>query len=150
MELNLEENDKILGIFAQSHMQYKLLSEGLNQPSLTEMTAKALEKLKENEKGFVLLVEGGRIDHGHHETRARLALEETVEFHKAVEYVKENTSEEDTLIVVTADHSHGFTVGGYAVRKIENLSLFVRETFNSIIPAKGQKYSWRQRLLPIR
>lgn len=116
--LNLKETDKILGIFAQSHMQYKLLSEGSNQPTLTEMTAKALEKLKENENGFVLMVEGGRIDHGHHETKARLALEETVEFHKAVEYVKANTNEDDTLIVVTADHSHGFTVAGYAVRKM--------------------------------
>lgn len=81
------------------------------------MTAKALEKLKMNENGFILLVEGGRIDHGHHETRARLALEETVELHKAVEYVKKNTNEDDTLIVVTADHSHVFTVGGYPVIK---------------------------------
>lgn len=73
MSIDANETDKILGIFAQSHMAYRLLSEGLNHPTLTEMTAKALEILEKNENGFVLLVEGGRIDHAHHETRARLA-----------------------------------------------------------------------------
>ena len=115
MNLKVDENDKILGIFAQSHMQYNLLAQGLNQPTLREMTEKALEVLKKNENGFVLLVEGGRIDHGHHETRAKLALHETVEFDKTIEYVKENTNEDDTLVIVTADHSHVFTVGGYPV-----------------------------------
>lgn len=116
INLNADENDKILGIFSHSHMQYHLLSDGLNQPTLTEMTSKALEVLKKNENGFVLVVEGGRIDHAHHEGRARLALHETIEFDKAVEYVKENTNEADTLIVVTADHSHVMTVGGYPPR----------------------------------
>lgn len=116
MNLNVEDYDKVLGLFAHSHMEYQMLSQGLNQPTLTEMTAKALEMLSKNENGFVLLVEGGRIDHGHHDTRARMALEETVEFDSAVKYVKENTNEEDTLLVVTADHSHVFTVGGYPVR----------------------------------
>lgn len=116
MSLDASKNDKILGIFSNSHMQYHLLSDELNQPTLTEMTAKSLEVLKKNVNGFVLLVEGGRIDHAHHETRAKLALEETIEFDKAVEYVKENTNEDDTLIVVTADHSHVMTVGGYPPR----------------------------------
>lgn len=118
MQLNLKANEVVLGMFAHSHLQYRLLSQGTNQPSLTEMTAKALEKLKQNENGFVLMVEGGRIDHAHHETRARLALEETIEFHKAVEYAVAETSEEETLIIVTADHSHVFTVGGYPVGKV--------------------------------
>lgn len=109
------QTDKVLGIFAHSHMAYKLQSQGLNQPTLTEMAAKALEVLKKNDNGFVLLIEGGRIDHAHHETRARLALEETLEFDKAVAYVKANTNEGDTLMVVTADHGHVFTVGGYPV-----------------------------------
>jgi alkaline phosphatase len=113
--LTSDNTDKILGLFAQSHLQYKLLSDGLNQPTLTEMTAKALEVLKKNENGFVLLVEGGRIDTAHHETTARLALDEAVEFQKTVEYVKKNTNEDDTLIVVTADHSTVLTVGGYPV-----------------------------------
>jgi alkaline phosphatase len=87
----------------------------LNQPSLTEMAEKALEILKKNKNGFVLLVEGGRIDTAHHETTAQLALGEVVEFQKAVQLVKDNTNEDETLIVVTSDHSTVLTVGGYLV-----------------------------------
>lgn len=113
--INANSTDRILGLFASSHLDYKLLANNDLQPSLTEMTSKALEVLKKNENGFVLLVEGGRIDTSHHENRAHLALEEVVEFHKAVEFVRENTNEEETLIIVTADHSHPFTIGGYLV-----------------------------------
>lgn len=109
-------NAKVLGLFADSHLQYKLLAkEGDHQPTLMEMTSKAIEILRNNENGFVLLVEGGRIDTGHHETRARLALEETYEFHKAIEYARNSTDENETLIVVTSDHSTVLTVGGYMV-----------------------------------
>lgn len=113
--VDVSKTDKILGLFASSHMEYKMLSDQEVQPTLTEMTAKALEILKKNEKGFVMLVEGGRIDTAHHETTARLALDETVELHRAVEYVRNNTSEEDTLIIVTADHSTALSVAGYMV-----------------------------------
>lgn len=114
--LSLRSNnlDKLLGIFAHSHMSYSSMRTA-NEPSLLEMTKKALEILQRNSNGFVLLVEGGRIDHGHHEGIAYRALSETAEFEKTVEFVRNQTNEEDTLIVVTADHSHVFTMGGYAV-----------------------------------
>ena len=56
---------------------------------------------------------GGRIDHGHHEGRAFPALNDTVAFSEAVQKAMDITSEKDTLIVVTADHSLTFTMGGY-------------------------------------
>lgn len=115
--INTRFFDKALGLFASSHLEYKLLADEASQPTLTEMTAKALEIVSKNSNGFVLFVEGGRIDTSHHRNQAHLALGEVVEFHKAVEYVKANTNEEETLIVVTADHSHPFTIGGYLVRK---------------------------------
>ena len=55
--------------------------------SLTQMTTAALEVLTGGDdagRGFVLAVEGGRIDHGHHANRANLALDETVAFDKAI------------------------------------------------------------------
>lgn len=115
LSLRPSDTDRLLGLFAPSHLQYKLLAQGNNEPSLAEMTEKALDMMKSNEKGFVLLVEGGRIDHAHHVTMARLALDETIEFEKAVEVVRRKTLEEDTLVVVTSDHGHVFTIGGYAV-----------------------------------
>lgn len=92
-----------------------MLSDPQLEPTLEEMTLKALEILKKNENGFVLLVEGGRIDTAHHETSAKLALEETREFQKAVQSARDMTNEEDSLIVVTADHSTALSAAGFMV-----------------------------------
>jgi alkaline phosphatase len=62
------------------------------------------------------LTTGGRIDHAHHDTKAHLALDETVEFAKAVQTAADLTDEEDTLIVVTADHAHTMSLSGYPAR----------------------------------
>lgn len=62
------------------------------------------------------MVEGGRIDHAHHANYAQLALHETAELDDAVAYAASNTDPADTLIIVTADHSHSFTINGYPAR----------------------------------
>jgi len=59
---------------------------------------------------------GGRIDHGHHQGRAKYALEEMIDFNEAVQRAVSLTNSNDTLIVVTADHSHVMTIGGYPSR----------------------------------
>lgn len=58
----------------------------------------------------------GRIDHAHHDNRAMRSLDETKEFARAIELAQQMTNDKETLIVVTADHSHAFTYNGYAVR----------------------------------
>lgn len=93
-------------------MQYRLLNDKNDEPSLIEMTQKALQMVTKNPNGFVLMIESGRIDHGHHETRAKLALDETFQLHNLVEFVRSQVNESDTLIVVTADHSNTMTIGG--------------------------------------
>lgn len=65
---------------------------------------------------FALVSQGGRIDHGHHEGKAKQALHEVVEMDRAIGQAGNMTSQEDTLTVVTADHSHVFTFGGYTPR----------------------------------
>lgn len=60
--------------------------------------------------------QGGRIDHGHHEGKAKQALHEAVEMDQAIGQAGTMTSLEDTITVVTADHSHVFTFGGYTPR----------------------------------
>ena len=86
------------------------------EPSLSEMTAKAIDILRKNKKGFFLMVEGGRIDHAHHAGNAFRALTETIEFAKAVEVAVQKTNSKDSLIIVTADHSHTLTISGYPKR----------------------------------
>ena len=86
------------------------------EPSLTEMTAKAIRMLQRGRRGFYLQVEAGRIDHAHHAGNAFRALTEAIEFARAVKKAYEMTDPDDTLIIVTADHSHVFTISGYPSR----------------------------------
>lgn len=69
------------------------------------------------------MVEGGRIDQAHHKNYARLALHETVEFDEAIQMAVGMTNPEETLIIVTADHSHAFTMNGYPVRNNDILGM---------------------------
>jgi len=117
-DLDYKSKDKVLGLFSDSHMDYEVDRDTTRggQPSLAEMTFGAIKKLQEEKKGFLLMVEGGRIDHGHHENKAKMAMEETLALEKAVETALEMTDRDDTLIIVTADHSHAVTMSGYPER----------------------------------
>ncbi|WP_199609823.1 alkaline phosphatase [Flocculibacter collagenilyticus] len=108
----------VFGLFNESHMQYEAdrTNDIAGEPSLTMMTEKAIEILDNNNKGFFLMVESGRIDHGHHAGSAYNALTDTIELAKAVEKAYSMTNPEETLIIVTADHGHVFTIAGYPKR----------------------------------
>jgi alkaline phosphatase len=80
------------------------------------MTEFAIRRLMNRERGFFLLVEGGRIDHAHHDNNAARALDETLAMDAAVSRALELTNPTDTLILVTADHSHTLTISGYPPR----------------------------------
>jgi alkaline phosphatase len=123
--LDTAKTDFVFGAFSRSHFDFydQQPMDDTRSPYLWEMTEAAIKILDKGDKGFFLLVEGGRIDQAHHAGQARRALEETVEFHKAIEKAKSMTSEEDTLIVVTSDHSHEFFMGGYSGRGNDILGL---------------------------
>lgn len=108
----------LLGLFEPSHMQWEAdrANDGAGEPSLSDMTRKSLQMLQRSKSGFFLHVEAGRIDHGHHAGNARRALLDTIEFAKAVRTAYEMTDPRETLIIVTADHSHVFTMAGYPHR----------------------------------
>ncbi|XP_052445281.1 intestinal-type alkaline phosphatase-like isoform X1 [Carassius gibelio] len=111
-----DNTDYLMGLFEPKDTRYELERNPSMDPSLTEMVEKAIKILRRNPKGFYLFVEGGRIDHGHHAGQAKYALTEAVEFDRAIARAAELTSELDTLSVVTADHSHVFSFGGYSYR----------------------------------
>ena len=117
-DLNLAATDKLLGLFESSHMRYEAdrNNDVAGEPSLSQMTATAIDLLNKNKQGYFLLVEGGRIDHGHHAGSAFNALTDAVEMANAVQVAMDKTAAEDTLIVVTADHSHVMTIAGYPTR----------------------------------
>ncbi len=116
--IDADATERVFGLFNESHMQYEADRENdmLGEPSLSEMTSKAIDVLDNNEEGFFLMVEAGRIDHGHHAGSAHGALTDAIAFADAVQAAVNSTNPEDTLIIVTADHSHVFTMAGYPKR----------------------------------
>ncbi|KAK7127175.1 hypothetical protein R3I94_018382 [Phoxinus phoxinus] len=115
--VNEDNTDYLMGLFEPKDTRYELERNSTMDPSLTEMVEKAIKILRKNPKGFYLFVEdNGRIDHGHHAGQAKYALTEAVEFDRAIAQAATLTSEDDTLSVVTADHSHVFSFGGYSYR----------------------------------
>ncbi|WP_429118096.1 alkaline phosphatase [Aeromonas hydrophila] len=112
---------KVLGLFsAKSHLDYELdrVAKGAanTQPSLSEMTAKAIDLLSQNSQGYFLMVEGGRIDHALHGTNAKRSLTDAVALDEAVKTALGKVDLKDTLIVVTADHDHTMTINGYSAK----------------------------------
>jgi len=109
---------RVLGLFEPSHMQWELdrPRDPAGEPSLAEMTSLALAILARDPDGFFLMVEAGRIDHGHHAGNAQRALLDTIALSDAVERALSETHADETLVVVTADHSHVLTFSGYPAR----------------------------------
>lgn len=110
--------DHLLGLFQPSHMQYELdrNQDTAGEPNLSDMTSKAIDILAKNDDGFFLQVESGRIDHAHHGTSPIRALTDAIEFSNAIRTAVERVDLSETLIIVTADHSHVFTIAGYPKR----------------------------------
>ena len=112
---------KLLGLFGRSHLNFDIDRDPAVEPSLAEMTTKAMDVLARNGKGWFLMVEGGRIDQALHPTLARKALQEAKAFDDAIAaaIAKAKTTDpqlKHTLIVVTADHDHTLVMNGYAAR----------------------------------
>lgn len=120
--INPQTANHVLGLFEPSHMQYEADRDGSanGEPSLADMTEKAIRTLKNGKKGFYLQVEAGRVDHAHHAGNAYRALTDAIALSDAVKRTVDTLNElkqlDNTLIVVSADHSHVFTIGGYPER----------------------------------
>lgn len=110
----------VLGLFTWSDVLWNDVTNDTNEkPSLTQMATAAVKFLKARsaktaeDKGFFIMIEGANIDRAHHNGEAVRALEETLALDRAVQAVQELVSVNDTLMIVTADHSHTMRTGGY-------------------------------------
>ncbi|WP_042879096.1 alkaline phosphatase [Cupriavidus necator] len=110
--------NKLLGLFNMDHLNYELdrVKSNIDEPSLADMTEKAIRILQKNGNGYFLMVEGGRIDHALHGTNAKRALEDTIAFDDAIKRALSMVDLSNTMIVVTADHDHTMTINGYSHR----------------------------------
>ena len=111
-----ENTSRLLGLFNDSHMQFEEDRQE-SEPSLTQMTEMAISFLsKKSDKGYYLMIEAGRVDHAHHGGNAYRALHDAVELSAAVKKAMAMVDLNETVIMVTADHSHVFTMAGYPER----------------------------------
>jgi alkaline phosphatase len=144
LEKAVAESEKVLGLFSSSHLPYVVdrRNEGLSEvPGLDEMTEAALTVLGTNERGFFLVVEGGRIDHAGHDNDAGTMLHEILEFDEAVGVgMRYQSLNPETLIVVTADHGTGGFSFTYSLRSEPlELPLANGETYKSYWYYPGKK-----------
>lgn len=115
-DLDPAAGERVLGLFTDSHMAYDHDRDDDEEPSLAEMTTFAIDRLSADEDGYYLMVEAGRVDHAHHGANAHRALTDMLAFSDAVEAAAEKVDLDETLIIVTADHGHVFSIAGYPRR----------------------------------
>lgn len=127
---SVDSSGKLLGLFADSHLPYTIdrintPELDANVPTLSEMTQIALDRLNRNSNGFILQVEGGRVDHGAHSNDIAGVIYDQIEFDDAIgtvlDFVKDNP---DTLVIITTDHGNASPTlnrsqNGYDATEIE-------------------------------
>jgi len=107
-EMRNAQGEKILGLFNPGNMLFEIDRKGSQEPSLAEMTSKALDVLSRNKSGFFLMVEAGRIDHAAHMNDIGALLWDTLAFDEAIRVAYEfQKAHPDTLLIITADHETG-------------------------------------------
>ncbi len=114
LNLAVAEGRDVLGLFAPVHIPHEVNRPSVAPqiPTLEEMTRAAITRLGTAPEGYVLLVEAAHIDKAHHAGLLNASLTEGIELSKAVAAAMSMTDPADTLIIVTADHSHGLTLNG--------------------------------------
>ena len=107
-EMKKAQGEKILGLFNRGNMLFDMDRKDSTEPSLAEMTSKALGFLSGDPDGFFLMVEAGRIDHAAHVHEIGGVIWDALAFDEAIgvayEFQKANP---DTLLIITADHETG-------------------------------------------
>lgn len=135
--------DHLLALFEPSHMNFDhdRREDAAGEPSLAEMTGKAIDILARNPEGYLLLVEGGRIDHGSHNGNAYRTLTDTVALNEAVKTIIGKVDLNETLVVVTGDHSHTLTLAGYAKRGNPILGISIGVNGKPLLGSDGKPYT---------
>lgn len=135
--------DHLLALFEPSHMKFDhdRREDAAGEPSLAEMTGKTIDILAKNPEGYLLLVEGGRIDHGSHNGNAYRTLTDAVALNEAVKTIISKVNLDETLVVVTGDHSHTLTLAGYAKRGNPILGISIGVDGKPLLGSDGKPYT---------
>lgn len=144
--LQTKNNKPLLGIFAGDALPYnidRLQSENLTNstPSLAEMTQKAIDNLKDHKNGFVIQVEGGKVDWAAHANDIGALIHEQISFDEAIKVAIDFAEkDQETLVIITTDHGNanpGIIYGKEANKNFDSLQIYkhsnewILNSFNS-------------------
>jgi alkaline phosphatase len=106
-ELRAAQGPRVVALLASSHLPY-VVDGDPERVSLAELTRRAVEALEAEGKPYVLMVEGGRIDHACHQHDAAASLRDQLDFDEAVGWALDRAAQDPNLLIVaTADHATG-------------------------------------------
>ncbi|MCX7774210.1 MAG: alkaline phosphatase, partial [Clostridia bacterium] len=136
------KSGKVWGMFAPVGMAYEMDRSMTVEPSLSDMTKKAIELLSQNKNGFFLMVEGSKVDWAAHANDPIGTISDTLAFDDAVkvalDYAK---SHQDTMIIVASDHGNGgITIGSSATNSSydkDNLDKFLAPLKKATLTGEG-------------
>jgi alkaline phosphatase len=150
-ELRQAKGSRILGLFDKSHLPYALDVKNDQKlrttvPTLAEMTESALERLAPSPDGFLLQIEGGRVDHAAHNNDAAALLWEQLAFDDALGVVLRFAEKHsDTLVVLTTDHGNANPgLNGTGTEYVDSNKSFerllmARSSYTLVTPRLGVK-----------
>ncbi len=143
-EMKASQGEKVLGLFSAGNMLFEIDRKGSTEPSLKEMTVRALQILNRNKEGFFLLVEAGRIDHAAHANDIAAVISDTLAFDEAIQSAYDyQKNHPDTLLIITSDHETGglaILPYGAASHESEGINL------KAISKIKGSHEKWGKEL----
>lgn len=118
-EMKNTSSSKIWGMFAPKDLSYEMDRDESEQPSLAEMTQKAIDVLSKNEKGFFLLVEGSKVDWASHANDPIGVISDTLAYDDAVKAALDFAKKDGSTVVISVtDHGNGgMTIGNKATDK---------------------------------
>ena len=129
---------KVWALFNENIMDFEIDRDPSDEPSLSEMTAKAIDILSKDKDGFFLMIEGSKVDYGAHSKDPVEAITEFIEFDKAFKVALDFARKDgNTTIVVTSDHGNsGITLGDaryrqYAAKGLDSMFVGIKNCHTS-------------------
>lgn len=131
----IKDQDKVLALPTSSHLPYEVdrVNSDTDAPSLEELVDLGIKNLSKHTDGFLLVVEGGRIDHAAHAHDANSVIHDTLAFDRAIKKAYDFYLEypDETLIVVGGDHETGGL--GLGIQRNYFMNLDVLDTVKASI-----------------
>lgn len=129
---SIKKGEKVLGIFSTGALPYTIdknhLSEFKDTPTLAEMASVAIDQMKEHPEGFVLQIEGGKVDWAAHANDVAALIHDQLAFDEAVKTVMDFAEKDgNTLVIITTDHGNanpGTIYGSDATAHFNSISAY--------------------------